>query len=373
MPTFLWTEERASRGDATRSASREPDAPGTGTAGPVRSEFHAAAKTAPLNQAAGERFEAHKIAVVIPCYRVRAHILNVLATIGPEVETIYVVDDACPEETGKYVESQSNDPRVSVLYQPENSGVGGATLAGFVRAWSDGAEIVVKLDGDGQMDASRISVLIRPLAEGHADYAKANRFFAPELLGEMPMLRLLGNSALSFITKISSGYWRVMDPTNGFIAMHAKILGLMPINKIDRTYFFESDMLFRLNTLRAVVAEVPMPAHYGNETSNLRVSRAILPFAAKHVRCFAKRVFYNYFLRDFNLGSVQLVAGTLLTLFGAVFGAVAWWQHAQAHQATPTGTVMISALPILIGIQLLLSAINYDILSEPRVPLHRQL
>jgi glycosyltransferase involved in cell wall biosynthesis len=370
MPTFFWTEERPSGGEPTGPAPHEWRPL---VSDPVRSEFHPAGETATAHHLATEQFPAHKIAVVIPCYRVRAHILNVLATIGPEVETIYVVDDACPEGTGKYVESHCDDPRVTVLYQPENSGVGGATLAGFVRAWADGAEIVVKLDGDGQMDASRISVLVRPLAEGLADYAKANRFFAPELLGEMPLLRLLGNSALSFITKISSGYWRVMDPTNGFIAMHARILGLMPINKIDRTYFFESDMLFRLNTLRAVVAEVPMPARYGDETSNLRISRAILPFAAKHVRCFVKRIFYNYFLRDFNLGSVQLVSGTLLTLFGTVFGGAAWWQHSQAHQATPTGTVMIAALPILVGIQLLLSAINYDILSEPRVPLHRQL
>lgn len=370
MPTFLWTEERTSRGDAAHSASRERVGPPVASDDPERFR---SPKTAPAYQGANDDSPELRIAVVIPCYRVRAHVLNVLATIGPEVETIYVVDDACPEETGKYVESHCRDPRVTVVYQPENSGVGGATLAGFVRAWSDGADIVVKLDGDGQMDASRISVLVRPLMEGLADYAKANRFFAPELLGEMPMTRLLGNSALSFITKISSGYWRVMDPTNGFIALHTKILGLMPIDKIDRTYFFESDMLFRLNTLRAVVAEVPMPARYGSEVSNLRISRTILPFAGKHLRCFTKRVFYNYFLRDFNLGSVQLVAGTLLTLFGAVFGGLAWWQHSQAHQATPTGTVMIAALPVLIGIQLLLSAINYDILSEPRVPLHRQL
>ncbi|HVX14546.1 MAG TPA: glycosyltransferase family 2 protein [Pirellulales bacterium] len=341
--------------------------------GPTLPEFQNSSEPAAVRERIPTVRNDHRVAAVIPCYRVRTHILDVLATIGTEVQAIYVVDDACPEQSGKHVESHCDDPRVTVIYQPVNSGVGGATLAGFVRARSEGAEIVVKLDGDGQMDASRISALIRPLLEGLADYAKANRFFAPELLGDMPILRLLGNSALSFISKISSGYWRVMDPTNGFVAMHTKILGVLPIDKIDRTFFFESDLLFRLNTLRAVVAEVPMPARYGNEVSNLRVARAILPFAAKHLRCFIKRIFYNYFLRDFNLGSVQLVAGTFLTLFGAIFGGLAWWQHAQINQATPTGTVMIAALPILVGIQLLLSAVNYDILSEPRMPLHRQL
>lgn len=316
---------------------------------------------------------APKIAVVIPSYRVTAHILDVLDGIGPEVNAIYVVDDACPEGAGRHVEANCHDRRVQVLFQPSNSGVGGATLAGFMQAFREGADVIVKLDGDGQMDPAQIPLLVRPLLEGRADYAKANRFFSPELLGGMPLLRLLGNSALSFVSKISSGYWRVMDPTNGFVAIHAKVLGVLPVNKIDSTYFFESDLLFRLNTLRAVVAEVPMPARYGDEVSNLRISRAVFPFAVKHVRCLAKRIFYNYFLRDFNLGSVQLVAGALLTIFGAVFGGIAWWQHAQVHQVTPTGTVMIAALPVLIGIQLLLSAINYDILSEPRAPLHRQL
>ena len=369
MPTFLWVEERTKQ---RVLAGRQTSAPRVDQ--PADESAFSASQSDPQQGGESQAEQPRaKIAVVIPAYRVRDHILDVLDAIGTEVTAVYVVDDACPEESGQHVEANCRDPRVSVLYQPQNSGVGGATLAGFMQAYRDGADVVVKVDGDGQMDTSRIGVLVRPLVEGHADYAKGNRFFAPELLGEMPVLRLLGNSALSFITKISSGYWRVMDPTNGFVAIHAKILGVLPIAKIDRGYFFESDLLFRLNTLRAVVAEVPMPARYGDEESNLRIGRAIVPFAAKHLRCLTKRIFYNYFLRDFNLGSVQLVAGTLLTLFGAVFGGQAWWQHAQLGQTTPSGTVMIAALPVLIGIQLLLSAINYDILSEPRIPLHRQL
>lgn len=368
MPTFLWVEEHTKE----RVAGSQSIAQRVHRSADEAEPF---APQADLHNDGGSQADQPraKIAVVIPAFRVRSHVLDVLESIGPEVAAIYVVDDACPEESGRHVEANCRDPRVTVLYQPQNSGVGGATLAGFMQAYRDGADVAVKVDGDGQMDPARIGVLVRPLVEGHADYAKGNRFFAPELLGQMPMLRLLGNSALSFITKISSGYWRVMDPTNGFVAIHTKILGVLPIDKIDRGYFFESDLLFRLNTLRAVVAEVPMPARYGEEVSNLRIGRAILPFAAKHIRCLAKRIFYNYFLRDFNLGSVQLVAGTLLTLFGFVFGGLAWWQHAQLGQVTPSGTVMIAALPVLIGIQLLLSAINYDILSEPRTPLHRQL
>lgn len=303
----------------------------------------------------------------------KTSVLKVLSSIGPEVDKIYVVDDACPEQSGKWAQSQCRDPRVKVLFHTQNLGVGGATLTGFSQAYSDGADIVVKLDGDDQMDPRKIPLLIRPLLDGRADYAKGNRFFAPEFLSSMPKMRLIGNAALSFLTKISCGYWRIMDPTNGFVALQAKLLPLLPPSKVDKTYFFETDMLFRLNTLRAVVEDVPMPAQYGGENSNLRISRILFPFSFKHLRCFFKRVFYNYFLRDFNLGSVQLVAGIGLPVFGVCFGAAAWWENAHLGRVSPFGTVMIAALPILIGFQMLLSAINYDILNEPRSPLFRQL
>lgn len=313
------------------------------------------------------------VAVVIPSFRVKSHILGVLQSIGPEVDRIYVVDDACPEQSGKFVQSQCKDPRVKVLFHSKNQGVGGATLTGFKQARDDGFSIAVKVDGDGQMDPKRIPVLVRDLQEGRADYAKGNRFFSPEFLGQMPLVRLIGNSGLSFISKISSGYWRVMDPTNGYVAIQTALLSVLSIDKIDRGYFFESDMLFRLNTLRAVVVDVPMPAVYGDEKSGLKISRIFFPFALKHTRCFLKRLFYNYFLRDFNLGSVQLLAGVVLPTFGATFGAIAWWQNSLAGRPSPFGTVMVAALPVLVGIQLLLSAINYDILSEPRTPIHPTL
>ncbi|MBY0371684.1 glycosyltransferase family 2 protein [bacterium] len=313
------------------------------------------------------------LAVAIPCFRVKSQIGEVLSQIGPEVERIYVVDDACPEQTGKHVQATCRDPRVRVLFHEKNQGVGGATLTGFKQGLQDGASILVKLDGDGQMNSALIPALTRPLREGFADYTKGNRFFSPAFLSGMPVQRLLGNSALSFISKISSGYWRVMDPTNGFIAIHSKALASLPIDKIARSYFFESDLLFRLNTILAVVVDVPMPARYGCEPSSLRVWRILFPFFFRHLACFSKRVFYGYFLRDFNLGSVQGIAGLALTGFGALFGALTWHESAQAGRLTPTGTVMIAVLPILIGIQLLLSAVHYDILNEPRVPLQKLL
>jgi len=310
------------------------------------------------------------IAVVIPSYRVKAHILDVIKLVGPEVARIFVVDDQCPEGTGKWVEAQCSDPRVSVHYHSVNLGVGGATLAGFELAKAAGAEVVVKVDGDGQMDPRQIPQLVRPIFERRCDYAKGNRFFSPRHLKGMPATRLIGNAALSFISKISSGYWRAMDPTNGFVALHTKVLEVLPVTKIDRRYFFESDILFRLNTVRAVVMDVPLPSIYGDEKSNLRAHRVIVPFAFKHVKRTFKRIGYSYFIRDFNLASIEIVAGILLFGAGVIHGIWNWVYFASRDQLAPSGTVMLSALCVILGFQLLLSAVSFDILNEPSQPIH---
>jgi len=312
------------------------------------------------------------IAVVIPSYRVTRHILGVIAGIGPEVARIYVVDDKCPDASGAYVREHCRDPRVVVLEHAVNQGVGGAVMTGYRAAIDDGAGVIVKIDGDGQMDASLIPTFVAPILAGEADYTKGNRFFNLERLGAMPPVRLFGNAMLSFMTKLSSGYWDLFDPTNGYTAIHADAASYLPFDKISKRYFFESDMLFRLNTLGAVVTDVPMDAVYGDEVSNLKVSTVITEFAVKNVRNFFKRLFYNYYLRNLSVASLELPAGILLTLFGAVYGIANWIASAQSDVETPAGTVMLAALPVIMGVQLILGFLNYDIASVPRRPLHKK-
>jgi dolichol-phosphate mannosyltransferase len=316
---------------------------------------------------------APRIAVVIPCYRVRERILGVLAGIGGEVEAIYVVDDACPEATGEYVAASCPDARVRVIRNETNLGVGGATMRGYRAAMDEGMDILVKLDGDGQMDPARIASLVRPILAGEADYAKGNRFFDLDDAAGMPPVRLIGNSLLSLVNKMASGYWDVMDPTNGFTALHAAVCRALPLEKISRDYFFESDMLFRLATLRAVVVDVPMPAQYGNEKSNLRVGRAAATFPGRFLLRTLKRYFYCYFLRDFNAGTAQFVIGSVLALGGAIFGGIHWMKSIETGIPATSGTIMLAALPVLLGGHLLVSALNYDIANVPRRPLHPQL
>jgi glycosyltransferase involved in cell wall biosynthesis len=309
------------------------------------------------------------VAVVIPVFRCKAQIRPVIDAIGPEVSRIYVVDDACPEGTGRAVEESVRDPRVRVIYHAENRGVGGAVTTGYAQAVEDGASIVVKVDGDGQMSPALIPSLIRPIQSGLADYAKGNRFYLLRSLSEMPPVRLFGNSVLSFVNKIVHGYWNIMDPTNGFTAIHASAVRALPLASLSRRYFFESDMLFRLSTIRAVVVDVPMKAKYADEKSGLSVSKVVLEFPPKYASRFFKRIFYNYFLRDFNAGSVQLVLGTLLFVGGTIFGASEWYLHARAGAFASAGTVMLATLPIILGAQLLLAFIQFDTLNLPLKPI----
>jgi dolichol-phosphate mannosyltransferase len=314
-----------------------------------------------------------RVAVVIPCFRVKKQILEVIAQIPPAVGKIYVIDDACPEGVGGYVQSNCKDPRVKVIFHSTNQGVGGAVISGYREALADGATIIVKIDGDGQMEPALIPRFVKPIAGGLADYVKGNRFFDLDLLVSMPKLRLVGNAALSFVNKMASGYWDIMDPTNGYTAIHASVLKLLPLHKIDKRYFFESDMLFRLSTVRAVVYDLPMAAKYGSEASNLKIGRVLLAFPGKYLNRFCKRIFYNYFLRDFNIGSVELIVGVPLIAAGSAFGVYNWYLSISRGIPATSGTVMLASLPVILGFQSLLAAINYDVTNVPRTPIHKIL
>ncbi|MGH6662524.1 MAG: glycosyltransferase family 2 protein [Rhodospirillales bacterium] len=310
------------------------------------------------------------VAVVIPCYRETAHVLDVLAAIGDEVRHVLVVDDACPDGTGRHVRAHCKDLRVEVLTHERNKGVGGATMTGYRRALELGADIIVKIDGDGQMDPAMIPVLVRSLAAGEADYTKGNRFHQFFAVGSMPPVRVTGNMFLSFLSKLSSGYWDIFDPTNGFTAIHARVARALPLDGISEGFFFESDMLFRLGLMRAVVRDIPMQARYGNETSAINIPRIIPEFLIKHTVNTWKRIWYAYFVREFSFASILLVLGVLMLVFGVAYGAY-WWHDSTVSGVPATaGTVVLAALPIILGSQFLIAFINHDTRSVPRTPVH---
>ncbi len=314
-----------------------------------------------------------RVAVVIPCYRERNHVLDVLGAIGPEVARIFVVDDCCPDGTGKFVREKCTDPRVEVIFNSRNLGVGGATVAGYRAALAAGVDIIVKLDGDGQMAPALIPALIRPIELSEADYTKGNRLHRYQAARGMPLARLIGNMGLTLMSKVSSGYWTVMDPTNGFTAIHAAVLGELPLDDLPGGFFFENEMLFRLGGLNAVVRDVPMQAKYGAEKSHLSIRRVFLPFLFGHGRNFARRIVDTYFVRDAGLASVELLSGVVLTAFGVIFGVVEWCRSIASGVPATAGTVILSALPVIVGIQLLLAFLGHDTRRVPTQPIFPSL
>jgi hypothetical protein len=181
----------------------------------------------------------------------------------------------------------------------------------------------------------------------------------------MPGIRRFGNTMVSFINKMASGYWNLMDPANGFTAISAVALRYLPLEKIDRRFFFESDMLFRLNTIRAVVQDMPMHSDYGTEKSNLRISRVFFQFLFKYMNRMVKRIFYNYFLRDFNIGSLELMMAFVFLTFGFIFGGIHWIASMETLHPATAGTVLLAGLPVILGFQSLLAFLHYDLANIP--------
>ena len=314
-----------------------------------------------------------QIAVVIPCYRVRSHVLGVIGGLEDMVDAIYCVDDKCPEQSGDFIEANCSDPRVKVIRHDTNQGVGGATLTGYRAALEDGANIIVKIDGDGQMDTDLIDLFVAPIAEGNADYTKGNRFHTFEHTRGMPRKRLFGNACLSFMNKLSSGYWNIFDPTNGYTAIERTLAERIVKEPVAKRYFFESDVLFYLYLERAVVVDVPIPSRYGEEVSNLKIKQIFWSFAYRNFRNMLRRIVLHHYMRDFSLASLEFLFGLIAVSFGVGFGIDQWIQSSLTSQPATAGTVMLSAMPILVGVQLCLSAVNYDIQSVPRSVRHPQL
>ena len=180
------------------------------------------------------------IAVVVPCYKVEDQIGEVVQTMPDFVRFIILVDDASPGKTPELIDrlAAEQPQRVLAVHLAQNRGVGGAVLAGFRRAMETQADIVVKMDGDGQMDPDALPALVEPLVLGKADYTKGNRLRSALSLAGMPLIRRLGNATLSFLIKISSGYWNVIDPANGYLAIRREVLDYLPFEMIHPRYFF---------------------------------------------------------------------------------------------------------------------------------------
>ncbi|WP_055435376.1 glycosyltransferase family 2 protein [Lacinutrix algicola] len=306
----------------------------------------------------------NKIAVVIPYYNASNQIVRVLEKLPEMVTKVYIIDDCSPQALPEAALSAFSN--LEYIKNEKNLGVGGATKIGFIKAIEDKMEFVVKVDADDQMDTTYIKDLIAPLVNGEASYAKGNRFRDFKALKKMPFTRKVGNLGLSFLTKAATGYWNNFDPTNGFFAIKTDTLKDIDFDEVANRYYFETSLISQLYFQNIVIKDVAMPAIYEGEKSNMNVWQMPFVFVPKLIKTFLKRLFKSYFVYDFNISSVYLLIGTPLFLFGFIYGIYTWWFYSSQAEFAPTGTIMLVTLTSILGFQLLLQAVHYDITKAPK-------
>lgn len=313
----------------------------------------------------------NSIAVIIPAYNVEQYIKKVIGGLPSYIDFIIVIDDCSKDHTAQEI-NKIKDSRIHLIKHTKNKGVGGAMLSGYQVAYDLGADIMVKIDGDDQMDPQYIMPLLAPILDLEADYAKGNRFLHMKELQKMPIIRRIGNWGLSFLTKLASGYWNIFDPTNGYTALHREAYILLNKEAIDKDFFFETSTLIQLQRGRAVVRDVPIPAQYENQSSNLSPLRTFFTFPPKLFKNSLKRISFQYFLYDFTAVSVYLSVGIPSIIFGTIWGLGKWIASIRTGIVTSTGTVLIAVLPIIIGVQLLTQALSLDINNVPIISIRHK-
>lgn len=310
-----------------------------------------------------------RLAVVIPVFNNERYIQKVIENIPDLVQHIIVVDDASKDKTSSVVK-KIHDPRLRLIRHKHNQGVGGAMLSGYSAALQLGADIVVKMDGDDQMDPSYLSALVDPIIQGDADYCKGNRFLHTSELLSMPVIRRIGNWGLTFLTKLASGYWNIFDPTNGFTAVHKTILNSISTNNIAKDFFFETSLLLEMRHLEAKVTDIPIPARYKDQHSSLSEWREFIKFPLKLTRGLIARLYRQYFLYDFSAASLYFLLGFPLLIFGFLWGIIQWHISSMTGKPASSGTVLIAVLPITLGVQFITQAFSLDMSSTPSQPIH---
>jgi glycosyltransferase involved in cell wall biosynthesis len=305
-------------------------------------------------------YKNNNISVVVPAFNEAKHILKVIGGVPNFVDHIIVVNDCSRDRTAEVVRKINND-RVTLINHKSNQGVGGAIISGHKKALELKSDINIIMAGDNQMDPKYLPDLLDKLIDENYDYVKGNRFYSTKTISNMPKMRVFGNIMLSFLNKISSGYWSVFDPQNGYTAIKTKTLRKIDLDKIAQGYFFENSILIELNIIGAKVADVSIPARYKDENSKLKIFKIIVPFIFCLSRGFHRRIFYKYFLRGVHPIIVFLLSGAILAFWGMVFGLIKWHESSAAGVAASTGTVMLAVMPLLMGFQLLLWAVVMDI------------
>jgi glycosyltransferase involved in cell wall biosynthesis len=309
-------------------------------------------------------FYYHSVAVVIPSFRVERWITKVVTNLPDFIDHIIVVDDCSPDDTAQIVKDLKH-PKVRLVSHQKQLGVGGAMKTGFKEAIQLDCDLIVKMDGDNQMDPAHLVSLLYPLVKQECDFTKGNRFGLLANVDNMPLIRRIGSLVLTMINKFVSGYWHIVDPQNGYFAIRGETLKKIKLEWLDNFYFFENSMLLNLNIIEARVSDVLIPSRYEDEESSMSILTIIRRFPLKLVKGLLFRLFYRYFYLDFSPVFLFFVIGISLLTGGGIWGLYAWYQAIVYKIDTELGTFALGIIPIMMGFQFLLNALNIDIQNSP--------
>jgi len=307
--------------------------------------------------------DGKSVAVVVPAYREAQLIGETLRGVPAFVDRVYVVDDASDDGTADAARALG-DGRVQVLRHERNGGVGASIVTGYKRALQDGVDVTAVMAADNQMDPADLAKLVRPVAAGEVDYAKANRLVSGEAWRVIPRSRYLGNAVLSLLTKIASGYWHVADSQSGYTAISRETLGALDLDRVYRKYGFPNDMLVHLNVYNARVRDFPSRPVYGvGERSGIKIRSVVPRISWLLLKGFLWRLREKYVIRDFHPLVFFYALGIVMTLVGLVLGIVETVLRIGGNDVS-VGTVVLVALLLIAGSQFTLFAMWFDMESN---------
>ena len=355
-PGFIALSRRA----ASRMKLKRGESPGKQMADYVKSAGLQAKIVRPGG--GSQVFDAYRIGVVVPAYNEELLLGETVRSMPDYVTKIYLIDDCSTDRTPEVIRGL-DDPRVVTLRHEINKGVGGSIVDGYKMALKDGMDLVAVMAGDNQMDPAELPKLLAPVIDGRTDYAKGNRLLNRQMRKGMSNWRQLGNTMLTMLNKIGSGYWQVSDPQNGYTVISRRALEMLDLDAVYTYYGYCNDLLVKLNTFGLRTLDVPIPARYGNEKSKIRYGRFITRVAPMLFRSFLRRLRVKYTVLDFHplvlfyaTGMVLVPSGLFLGLLSIVLLPFA------AGAFVPLG--LFASVLTLAGLQSLFTAMAMDWQSD---------
>jgi glycosyltransferase involved in cell wall biosynthesis len=307
-------------------------------------------------------YKRKTVGVVVPCHNEETQVGTVIETMPDFVDRIFIVDDLSTDRTVEVVESYIPrfPDKIRLIRHETNGGVGRAIVTGYKAAIEEGIDATAVMDGDGQMDPADLCALLDPVVTGKVDCAKGNRLFTGEAWRKIPKIRYFGNSMLSLMTKVASGYWHIADSQTNYRVLSLKALSTIDLDALYPRYGFPNDVLVELNVYDFKVRDIPIkPVYDVGEKSGIRLYKVIPAMTWMLTRRFWHRMFQKYIIRDTHPLVLFYLTGLFFTFLGFVLGVLMIIARLQERPLSTPSTIL-SALLLISGIQFLFFAMWFD-------------